>query len=135
LPTWAELGIDGLNALAAEEWQLGRRGFWTLPKKGLFYSSSGPLWDRSLARGGPQAHRNLRRSLALIGAKRMIVGHTQTASLRGGQAGHIKVLAAGKLIAIDVGLTSGPDTPRAALILEGPRGYEWTPTRTRLLWR
>jgi hypothetical protein len=47
----------------------------------------------------------------------------------------VQVLAGGKLIAIDVGLTSGAGTPRAALILEGSRGYEWTPTRTRLLWR
>lgn len=135
LPQWAELGIDGLNALAAEEWHLGRRGFWTLPKKGLFYSSSGPLWDRTLARGGTRAQRDLRRSLTVMGAQRMIVGHTQTASLRGGDPGRIQVLARGKLIAIDVGLTSGAGTPRAALILEGSRGYEWTPTRTRLLWR
>lgn len=135
LPAWAEHGVDGLNALAIDEWRLGRRGFWTLPKQGLFYSSSGPLWDRTLVRGGAAARSNLRRSLELMGAERMIVGHTQTGSLRGGRAGHVQVLASGKLIAIDVGLTSGEGTPRAALVLEGKRGYEWTPERTRLLWR
>lgn len=135
LPEWAELGIDGLNALAREEWQAGRRGLWTLPKSGLFRNGRGPLWDRSLVRGGVGSRRELNESLALMGAQRMIVGHTQTASLRGGSVGHVQLLAQGKLVAIDVGLESGPETPRAALILEGSRGYEWTPERTRLLWK
>lgn len=135
LPEWAELGISGLNALAREEWQAGGRGLWTLPKTGLFRSSRGPLWDRSLVRGGPGTRRDLNRSLALMGAERMIVGHTQTASLRGGSEGRVQVLAQGKLVAIDVGLKSGADTPRTALVLEGSRGYEWSPEHTRLLWK
>lgn len=135
LPEWAELGIEGLNALAREEWQAGRRGLWTLPKSGLFRNSRSPLWDRSLVRGAAGTRRELNRSLALMGAQRMIVGHTQTGSLRGGSEGHVQVLSQGKLVAIDVGLKSGADTPRAALVLEGSRGYEWTPERTRLLWR
>lgn len=135
LPAWAELGIEGLNALASEEWSAGRRGLWTLPRSGLFRGVDSPLWDRSLVRGGASAGKDLRRSLALLGAERMIVGHTQTASLRGGSLGKIQVLARGKLIGIDVGLRAGAGTPRAALIIEGKRGYEWTPERTRLLWR
>ncbi|HVY26227.1 MAG TPA: metallophosphoesterase [Polyangiaceae bacterium] len=135
LPEWAELGIEGLNDLARDEWHAGRRGLWTLPKSGLFRNSRSPLWDRSLVRGDAGARRELNRSLVLMGAQRMIVGHTQTASLHGGSEGHVRVLSQGKLVAIDVGLKSGAGTPRAALVLEGSRGYEWTPQRTRLLWK
>jgi len=73
-------------------------------------------------------------SLALLGAERMIVGHTQTASLRGGREGHIHIQAGGRLVSVDVGLASGPASPRAALVLVGRSGYEWTPAATRLLW-
>lgn len=135
LPAWAKLGLEGLDELAQQEWAAGRRGLWTLPKTGLFRSGSGPLWDRSLVRGGAEARRALTQSLALIGAQRMIVGHTQTASLAGGREGHIHVQAGGRLISVDVGLGSGPKAPRAALVIEGGAGYEWTPAETRLLWK
>lgn len=135
LPAWAKLGLDGLDQMAQQEWADGGKGLWTLPKKGLFRSGTGPLWDRSLVRGGAEARRALTQSLALVGAQRMIVGHTQTASLAGGREGHIHVQAGGRLISVDVGLASGPGAPRAALILDGPTGYEWTPAKTRVLWR
>ena len=134
LPAWAKLGLDGLDRMAQLEWAVGGRGLWTLPKTGLFRSSSGPLWDRSLVRGGAEARRALTQSLALLGADRMIVGHTQTASLAGGREGRIHVQAAGRLVSVDVGLASGPEAPRAALVLEGRAGYEWTPLGMRLLW-
>jgi hypothetical protein len=44
------------------------------------------------------------------------------------------VLERGQLIGIDVGLSEEPRAPRAALVIEGTRGYEWTPAGTRLLW-
>jgi len=135
LPKWAELGIDALNEQASREWREGRRGLWTLPKTSLFRSSDGPLWDRSLVRGGAEAHRALTRSLRLLGVRRMVVGHSQTRTLPGGEAGRVLLLSSGKLVAVDVGLRSGDDTPRTALILQGSRGYEWTPERRRLLWK
>jgi hypothetical protein len=134
LPAWANLGLEGLDRLAQREWAAGGQGLWTRPKTGLFRSSSGPLWDRSLVRGGVEARRALTQSLALVGAERMIVGHTQTASLLGGREGRIHVQAGGRLVSVDVGLASGPAAPRAALVLEGRAGYEWTPLGTRLLW-
>lgn len=134
LPAWAKLGLDGLDRMAEQEWADGGRGLWTLPKRGLFRSGSGPLWDRSLVRGGSEARRALTQSLGLLGAERMIVGHTQTASLAGGREGRIHVQAGGRLISVDVGLGSGPGAPRTALIIEGRSGHEWTPTATRLLW-
>ena len=134
LPHWAELGIDGLNQQAISEWQSGITRLWKLPRTSLFRSGDGPLWDRSLVRGGASTTKKLSTSLELLGAKRMIVGHTPTASLPGGGDGRLLVLARGRLIGVDVGLRSGPDEPRAALVIEGSRGYEWTPERKRLLW-
>jgi hypothetical protein len=134
LPDWAELGIDGLNARARETWALAGKRLWLLPKHSLFRNPSGPLWDRSLVRGGVKARASLNHSLNQLGAARMIVGHTPTESLPGGRAGHVLLLAGGRLVAVDVGLKSGPNTPRAALIVDGPRGLEWTPDKTRVLW-
>jgi len=135
LPSWARSGIEGLNQQARECWAEARVNLWSLPKRSLFRASSGPLWDRSLVRGGPQARRDLKETLALVGAQRMVVGHSQTASLPRGREGRILVSAAGRLIAVDVGLSSGLGTPRAALIIEGEHGYEWTPEGTTTLWR
>jgi hypothetical protein len=134
LPDWARLGVLGLNERARDAWARAGSRLWSLPKGSLFRDPSGPLWDRSLIRGGATAHANLRRSLSQLQATRMIVGHTPTGSLVGGVAGSVLVLAGGQLVAVDVGLRSGPDTPRTALILDGPRGLEWTPHRTRVLW-
>jgi Calcineurin-like phosphoesterase len=135
LPAWAKLGADGLNERARQDWSAARDKLWRLPKRGsLFRGGDGPLWDRSLVRGGARARANLKATLALLGAKRMIVGHTQTASLPRGQEGRILVLERGKLVGVDVGLSEEPHAPRAALIIEGSRGLEWTPNETRLLW-
>jgi len=133
VPAWARGGVEGLNQQARECWA-ARVNLWSLPKKSLFRSGTGPLWDRSLARGGPQARRELRETLELLGAQRMVIGHTQTASLPRGRHGQILVTAAGRLIAVDVGLSSSQRTASAALIIEGERGYEWTAEGTRLLW-
>jgi Calcineurin-like phosphoesterase len=136
LPDWARLGVDGLNARARDAWALAdKKGrLWSLPKTSLFRDSTGPLWDRSLVRGGTKARANLQRTLAHLGATRMIVGHTPSGSLLRGVPGSVLVLAQGRLIAVDVGLSSGPDTPRTALILDGASGLEWTPKKTRVLW-
>lgn len=135
LPDWAKLGLDELEARAQHEWVAARGKLWQLPKRrSLFRAASGPLWDRSLVRGGAKARTQLRETLALVGAERMIVGHTQTGSLARGQEGHIAVLQQAKLIAVDVGLSEEPDSPRTALIIAGSRGLEWTPRGTRLLW-
>jgi len=134
LPDWAELGVDGLNERARGAWALAGNRLWSLSKPNLFRNPTGPLWDRSLVRGGVKARALLIRSLSQLGAVRMIVGHTQTESLAGGRAGSVLLLAGGRLVAVDVGLKSGPNTPRTALILAGPRGLEWTPNKTRVLW-
>lgn len=134
LPAWARLGIGALNQRARADWANARVTLWSLPKHSLFRSSTGPLWDRSLMRGGRQMLAQLRETLELTESERMVVGHTTTGSLVGGQAGRIAVQAGGRLIGIDVGLCSGNSTPRAALIIDRGRGYQWTPEGTSLLW-
>src|SRR6188768_1832293 len=134
LPAWAEAGVEGLNRQARECWAAARVNLWSLPKRSLFRSATGPLWDRSLVRGGPEANRQLRETLELLGAQRMVIGHTQTASLPRGRAGRILVTGSGRLVAVDVGLSSSERAASAALIIEGERGHEWTSEGTRLLW-
>jgi hypothetical protein len=134
LPTWARLGVVGLNERARETWTQAKSGLWSLPKRSLFRDPTGPLWDRSLVRGGVRARPNLSRTLRELGAARMIVGHTPTENLPRGAVGSVGILAGGRLVAVDVGLKSGAHTPRTALILDGPRGLEWTPQKTRVLW-
>ncbi|MEI9938646.1 MAG: metallophosphoesterase [Pseudomonadota bacterium] len=135
LPAWARWGLEGLNQQARDCWASTRTNLWSLPKKSLFRSGSGPLWDRSLVHGGRRANRELRETLELLGAQRMVVGHSQTASLPRGRQGRILVTADGRLIDVDVGLSSRDRTASAALIIEGERGYEWTPEGTTLLWK
>jgi len=134
LPEWAHAGVEGLNQQARACWAAARVNLWSLPKKSLFRSPTGPLWNRSLLAGGPRAQRELSESLALVGAERMVVGHTQTASLPRGRAGHILVTSAGRLVAVDVGLSSSERALSAALIIDGERGYEWTPEGMTTLW-
>lgn len=136
LPEWAKLGVVGLAERARQDWAAVRGNrLWSLPKRSLFRAADSPLWDRSLVRGGAGAAARLRETLRLVGAQRMVVGHTQTGSLRGGQEGRILVLARGRLVAVDVGLAEGEHTPRSALIIEGARGLEWTSNGVRVLWR
>lgn len=135
LPEWAKLGVSGLAERARNDWAAVRGNrLWSLSKSSLFRAADGPLWDRSLVRGGAGTGARLRGTLRLVGAQRMVVGHTQTSSLRGGQEGRISVLSQGRLIVVDVGLAEGEHTPRTALIIDGKRGLEWSPNGLRSLW-
>jgi hypothetical protein len=135
LPEWANLGVDGLNQAAKAAWQSAPAFYPRLPAKSLFRSNSGPLWDRSLAYAKAGSGAALRRSLALLGVRRMVVGHTPTDSFKGGERGKIALIHGGRLVLIDVGLCSGSSGPRTALVIEGRTGREWTPHGTRVLWR
>ena len=133
VPTWAGLGVAGLNRAGKRAWNEAPAFFRRLSRGSLFRDPMGPLWDRTLVAAfdpGPLA-----RSLALLGARRMVVGHTETEHLPGGMAGRISTRFDHRLVCLDVGLRSGEATPRAALVIEGKVGSEWTPEATRLLWR
>ncbi|HET9934452.1 MAG TPA: hypothetical protein VFQ35_27300, partial [Polyangiaceae bacterium] len=105
-----------------------------LKRRSLFRNPRGPLWDRSLARGGKEALAELKRSLRLLDARRMVVGHTPTESVPGAEKGHVATRFGGRLVLVDVGLGEGDSAPRAALVVENGRGLEWTPAKTRVLW-
>jgi hypothetical protein len=134
LPQWANLGVEGLNREGARAWAEAGARLWSLPRSSLFRNPDGPLWDRSLVSATPAARANLRHSLKLLGVRRMIVGHTQTQAIKGGAPGKVALVDGSRLVLVDVGLRSGDRTPRAALIIAGSRGLEWTPEGTRILW-
>jgi len=135
LPQWAELGIDGLNQYAEREWRQAPAFMRRLPMGSLFRDPDGPLWNRALARGAPGAAALVRRSLALLDAERMVVGHTPT-HFAGGDLGEIRTRFGSRLVLVDVGLEQGPYGPRAALVVRrgGRTGEEWTPRGARTLW-
>ncbi|MFZ5891991.1 MAG: metallophosphoesterase [Myxococcota bacterium] len=135
LPSFAKLGVAGLNDAAESEWQNAGRRFQELKRRGLFRNPEGPLWDRSLARGGSEMALELKHSLALLGVKRMVIGHTPTHTLKGGAKGRILTRFSNRLVLVDVSLAEGDESPRAALVVENGRGFEWSPEGMRLLWQ
>lgn len=135
LPRWAALGVGGLNAALRAAWAGPAKRYLRVPKTSLLRHVDGPLWDRSLALGGASALSELKRSLKLLGARRMVVGHTQTVAVPGGESGRILCRHGGRLVLADVGLGQGEESPRAALVIEGACGFEWSRQGKRLLWR
>ncbi len=134
-PVWARHGVDELNRMARAAWAARPSFFQRLPRAHLFRVPNGPLWDRSLAtERGPLAARAAALSLALVGARRMVVGHTSTQHIPGGERGRIALRHGGRLVCIDVGLEDAPDSPRSVLVIEGDAGWEWTPRGARRLW-
>jgi hypothetical protein len=134
-PVWARLGIDGINRAAAHGWDSGPALLDDLPPNQILRAVHGPLWNRRLTlQENARTRAQLERSLAHLGVSRMIVGHTQTSYLPGGQLGRIAVRHDGKLVCIDVGLGRSLPSPRTALVIEGGAGYEWTPLGVRELW-
>ena len=134
-PVWARLGVEGLNRAACEAW-LKAPAFWgDLSSRSILRASSSPIATRELAMGeGPEVEATLAKSLELLGARRMIVGHTITRRAPGGRSGHVLARFDGRLVLVDVGMREDPLSPRTVLIMEGERGYEWTPGGTTLLW-
>jgi hypothetical protein len=134
-PTWAEKGIDALNQEARQLWATKPNHVVDLPRDSMFRDDAGPLWDRSFAmEEGATIKKQVETSLKLLQAQRMIIGHTKTSSVPGGQLGRISMRFKGKVICIDVGLTSGEETPRVALLVERGRGFEWSSGIIRPLW-
>ena len=131
-PAWARRGVEGLNQAARQAWGAAGTFYAGHSRRGIFRNPAGPLWNRTLAEGSDS--RALTRSLELLGARRMVVGHTQTAHL-GGTPGRIMLRHGGRLVLVDVGLRGGDISKRAALVIEGTSGWEWTEGGTRLLWR
>jgi hypothetical protein len=134
-PAWAAHGIDALNQEARDIWSERPTHIASLPRDSMFRDDAGPLWDRSFSlQQGDEIKRQVDTSLKLLHAKRMVIGHTKTITIPEGEAGHIAARFRNKVICIDVGLTSGPFTPRVALVVERGRGFEWSSGNLRPLW-
>ncbi len=134
-PRWARRGIDGLNDAARAIWT-GSPRFWRdLPRSSLFRSLDGPLWNRAIVGRETRATRaELTRTLASLGVARIVVGHTQTRHLPGGERGRIALLHDGRVVCVDVSLGIGSRPPLAALEVGAGSGHEWTPAGRRRLW-
>lgn len=131
-PRWAQLGVDGLNERTRSDWSKAPVFYRSLPRKGLFRSSSGPLWNRQLViKQTARERQQVARSLALLGAERMITGHTRTETLLGGSPGAILSRHGGRVWCADVSLGSARP---AALVIDDGGGWEWSPDGRRTLW-
>jgi len=134
-PRWAKLGIDGLAEACARAWEDGPSFYSDLPKRGLFYDTHGPQWNRRMVVSETRAtKRQLASSLQHLGVSRMAVGHTMTKNIPGGIDGSIALRHKGAMVCIDVGLGRGTPGPCTALLIDDGAGSEWTPTQTRRLW-
>lgn len=92
LPQHVAYGIDRLNAEAAA-WLRGEA-----PMPEVLQGADSPIWDRSLSTD-PAACADLERSLELLGARRMVVGHTV-------QRQGINAACDGKVWRVDVGMSA-----------------------------
>jgi hypothetical protein len=133
-PRWARRGIDGLNQAARAIWAARPRFWRDLPRSSLFRAVDGPLWNREIVGRETRATRAaLVRTLDALEVARIVVGHTQTRHLPGGERGRIALLHGGRVVCIDVSLGLGPSAPLAALDLRGDALHEWTPAGRRRL--
>jgi len=133
-PMWVRKGIDGLNQTAWESWS-DASFYADLPPGCLFRATQGPLWNRTVTMCETTATRKqLRTTLRRLAVKRMVVGHTVTAHIPDCERGQIVLRHEGRLVCIDVGLGLGDNLSRAVLVIDGPRGWQWTPDGHRELW-
>lgn len=109
-PRYAEMGLRRMNTLA--DAVIGG----SLPREVL--GDESPIWYRGyLQDDEPTACATLDRALLTLGARRMVVGHTTQDS------GKIAARCGGKLLGIDVGLSSHYGAHTAALELRS--GDAW----------
>ncbi len=130
-PSWAELGLVGLEARASTEWKAAPRYYQELDPNGIFRDPLGPLWHRAYCVANARlVRRDLREALALVEASQMFVGHTRTDSVEGGEASVPLVRQRGRVIMTDVGIGEQGEAG-CALIIE--RGYveAWSPGGAR----
>jgi hypothetical protein len=132
---WAKRGLDGLNRSAEQGWEARDAGDRERFRASAIGDHSGPLWYRRQAEGrGPMVERSLSATLRLLGAERLLIGHTQTRSLEGGEPGHILLRFDGRLVCLDVGMRDENPQTWAALVVDRSGGREWKPSGWRRLW-
>jgi len=88
----AEAGIDKLTSLTARDR--------LKTQNAAFFGGEGPMWYRGyLQNGENQACPEIERALTMLGARRMVMGHTTQGD------GRIKSRCEGKIIGIDTGIS------------------------------
>lgn len=93
LPSFAGMGVAGLNRLFRVQLKRGKFG------KGIL-GDEGPLWTRDIINKGMAGECSaLDMSLNLLGAKRMVIGHTIQSDL------NVHTYCSGRLVAIDVAIS------------------------------
>jgi hypothetical protein len=108
LPKHVKFGIDRINDETAA-WLLGRQ---SEPPR-LLAQEDGPIWTRMYsAAPGREECATLAETLSMLGAKRMVMGHTV-------QRGGVSPACDGKGWRIDVGLSKFYGGPTQALAIEG----------------
>lgn len=134
-PSWAGYGIDGLNEQARLAWRKAPAFYLGVPRDSLLRSGDGPLWNRALTLANESEVRaEFELVLASLGVERLVVGHTRTEQVAGGERGRLHTRFEDRLVCLDVGISSGASSPRAALIMDARGGHEWSPAGRRPLW-
>lgn len=105
LPAYAERGLESLNQ-ETRCWLLGNGA-----APALLADSRSPIWSRDYSQA-PEACDDLEKALTLLGAKRMVVGHTP--QLRG-----VTSACGDRVWRIDVGLAAYYDGPTQILEIRG----------------
>jgi hypothetical protein len=112
---WADRGLDAINAAAAE-------AIASAPRAAVL-GEEGPLWFRGyLLADESLACAELRRALAALGARRMVLGHTTQRS------GRIASRCGGALLGIDTGISAHYGGNHAALELRAGDAWALYPT-------
>jgi hypothetical protein len=107
-PRFAELGIGGMNTMA--------KAVVSGELPGAHLGDDSPIWYRGYLQG-QGACQELERALEILGAERMVVGHTTQ------RTGRIAVGCQGRVLGIDTGISSHYGAHAAAIEFRG--GDAW----------
>lgn len=119
-PGWAQLGLSGLTDRARLEWSRRPLYYQELDPHGLFRDPLGPLWHRAYCVSNAKVvRRDLQDSLGQMRATQMLVGHTRTDTVPGGEASVPLLRQRGRLIMTDVGLGDAGEGGSVLVIEKG----------------
>ncbi len=135
-PHWARHGVEGLNRAAAKAWANSPDHMEEVPRSSILRNADGPLWHRQFVRGsGAETEANLKQVLAVLGGRRLVVGHSPVRIAPGGRKGYILTRFRHRLVCADVGIQEDHPGSWAALVIDGQGGHEWRVDGVRVLWR
>ena len=121
---WAARGLEGLNRCAAAAWAAldsDRRAF-----ADRCSAITRAAVESAFAEGdGTTVERSLAAALERLGARRLVIGHTQTRSLPSGASGRILTRFDDRVACVDVGLRDEDASTWAALVVDRRGGREW----------